>query len=252
LPPFVPGAPPRKHASKFGVVTLRYRARTRVLVYEQRRGNQSTVDARGISLDGYIHALFGLTCQSDGGDVLVIGCGGGTLGTMLSTAGARVTMVDVDPVSFKLARQYFRLPRAVRCHVGDGLVFMQAPPRRYDTVIVDAFLGEDIPHHLTGTSLAAAARRCLRPRGIVLVNVCLARSSDRRADRVAAVFSADGWRVRLLDAPGGERNAIVLEGNVRGLRRPSLAMPPETGAAVIRDELASMRFRRWRGAGVSR
>ena len=236
--------PRRKFHSAFGVVTLRWRARTRVLVYEQKGGNQSTVDENGISLDGYIHALFDLVRQSKARRVLVIGCGGGTLGTMLARAGRRVTMVDIDPVSTRLAQRYFGLPAAVHCVVDDGLAFMQTTRRRFDAVVVDAFFGEDIPAHLTGAAIAAAARRCIAPGGMVLVNVCLERRSDRRADRIAAAFADASWRARLLDAPGGERNATVLAGNVDALKRPTMTMPPVTGAKAIADELKSLAFRR--------
>ncbi|MBM3512931.1 MAG: class I SAM-dependent methyltransferase [Alphaproteobacteria bacterium] len=235
--------PPRKHRSDFGTITLRYRARTRVLVYEQKRGNQTTADENGVSLDGYIHALFGLAVQAKARRVLVIGCAGGTLGIMLARTGCAVTMVDVDPVAFRLARQYFGLPAKVRTHVGDGLTFMQSARRRFDAIVVDAFFGENIPAHLTGAALAAAARRCLAPRGVMLVNVCLERKSDLRADRIAEGFIEARWRVRLLDAPGGERNATVLAGAVKHLKRPFMTMPPMSGAKAIRDELASLRFR---------
>src|SRR5437764_10810604 len=134
--------PPIKHASKFGVIKLRRRKRSHILTDEQKGGYQSTADCNGISLDAHIHALFGLTLQRPGKNVLMIGCGGGTLGTMLARAGRRVSIVEIDPVSFRLAKRYFGLPPNVACHVGDGLAFMQATRRRYDVVITDAFTGE--------------------------------------------------------------------------------------------------------------
>ncbi len=38
---------------------------------------------------------------------------------MLVKAGRNVTIVDVNPASFALARKYFSLPENVECHVGD-------------------------------------------------------------------------------------------------------------------------------------
>jgi len=54
----------------------------------------------------------------------MIACGGGTLGTMLARAGRRVSIVEVDPVSFTLAKRYFGLPPNVACHVDDGLALV--------------------------------------------------------------------------------------------------------------------------------
>ena len=85
--------PPPKHASKYGVITLRFRKRSRTLTYEQKGGNQSTADCNGVSLDAHIHALYGLTLQRPGKNVLMIGCGGGTLGTCWR-AGTRVSIVE--------------------------------------------------------------------------------------------------------------------------------------------------------------
>ena len=41
--------------------------------------NESEVRPNGVSLDAHIHALYGLALQRRGKNVLMIGCGGGTL-----------------------------------------------------------------------------------------------------------------------------------------------------------------------------
>jgi len=239
-------SPPSKHASKFGVIKLHFRKRTRTLTYEQKGGWQSRADVNGISLDAHIHALYGLVLQHAGKSILMIGCGGGTLGTMLARAARRVSLIEIDPVSIRLAKRYFGLPRNIACHVGDGLAFMQKNRRRYDVLIVDAFTGENIPAHLKDAAFFEAARRCLRRNGLVMVNVCLERKSDPTADEIAMGFKERGWSVRLLDSPGAARNAIVLAGKVKNLQRPRLLLVPEAGAKQTAKELTAMRFRRRR------
>ena len=105
--------PPSKHASKFGLIKLHFRKRIRTLTYEQKGGWQSRADVNGISLDAHIHAIYGLVLQHAGKSVLMIGCGGGTLGTMLARAGRRVSIVEINPVSIRLAKRYFGLIRLV-------------------------------------------------------------------------------------------------------------------------------------------
>ncbi len=243
---YVMRPPPLKHPSAFGVIKLRYRKQSGTLVYEQKGGNQSSADRNGVSLDAHVHALFGLVLQTSAKKVLMIGCAGGTLGTMLACAGKRVTVVDIDKVSFKLAKRYFGLPKNVACHVGDGLAFMQNTRKRFDVVILDAFIGENIPEHLRGDALFAAVKHCLRPGGAAFVNVCLNRRGDPTADNIAQNFKRGGWPARLLDSRGSERNAVVLAGAVRKLRRPKLLTPPLAGAKQIASDLAAMRFRRRR------
>ena len=165
---------------------------------------------------------------------------------MLARAGKRVSIVEIDPVSFKLAKLYFGLPRSVACHIGDGLAFMQRARRKYNVLIIDAFTGEKIPAHMKEAAFFEAAGRCLRKDGLALIQRRPDRKSDPTADRIAAGFKQGGWPVRLLDSPGGERNAIVLAGKVGGLRRPKLLIPPQSGARQTGRELRAMRFRRRR------
>ena len=240
--------PPSKtrHASKLGAIKLLYKKNTGTLTYVQRGGNQSAVDRDGISLDTYVHAIYGLAVQKPAKHILMIGCGGGTLGKMLSQAGKRVTIVDIDKASFKLAKKHFGLPDNITCHVGDGLAFMQKTRRRFDVVIVDAFIGETIPPQMTGADFCKAARRCVKATGSLFMNVCLNDEADLTADTLAARLTAHGWKTRLLDQRGTARNAIVMGGNVKALRRPRLLNVPQTEVARIKRELSGMRFRRRR------
>lgn len=233
---------------KRGAIRLRRSAKNGRLVYEQSGGNQSAVDCNGVSLDCYIHALFGLALQIRPARVLMIGCAGGTLATMLQRCGVLVTAVDIDAASFKIARAHFQLPAAVRCHVADGVEFLRTSRARYDAVVVDAFIGEDVPAQFTTDDFCIAARKRLRPDGLLLFNICLDGRKDLRADAIAARFVKNGWRVRVFDQPGGERNAIVLAGAAAKLKTPRLSMPPAIEAARVRRELKAMRFRRRRAA----
>src|SRR5437870_13270005 len=116
--------PPIKHASKYGVIKLRFRKRSHTLTYEQKGGYQSTADCNGVSLDAHIHALYGITLQRPGKSVLMIGCAHGTLGTMLARAVRRASSGDVDPCSFTLANLYSGLARNRLCQLRDDPTFM--------------------------------------------------------------------------------------------------------------------------------
>lgn len=246
LPADAPGGWTLRHPAMFGSVTVRAR-KDGTRSYEQKGGNQSAIDAHGMSLDIYIHALYGLVLQRTGPKVLIIGCAGGTLATMLARAGRDVTVVDIDPTAFKLAKLYFQLPKDVACHVSDGLRFMQKAKARFDLVIVDAFIGETIPKQFTGDAFYEAARRCVKRDGLILVNVCLHDRKERLADEIARGFIARDWTVKLLDEPGGARNAIVAAGLVNGLRKPIVSAAPAVGAAKVRKGVKAMAFRKlWR------
>jgi len=244
--------PPLKHPSLFGVIKLRYRAHNRTLIYEQKGGNQSSADEAGVSLDAHVHAIYDLALQMPGKKILLVGCAGGTLATMLARAGKHVTAVDIDKIAFKLARRYFQLPRNVTCHVADGLAFMQQTRQRFDAVILDTFIGEKIPEHMRSATLFLAIRKCLRPHGAVFVNVCLDGRRDFTADEIARGFRRQKFPVRLLDGRGAQRNAVVMAGGVRTLRRPKLRLQPLADAKQIAKDIAGMKFRRPRRPNASK
>ncbi len=241
----------KAHASALGRIEL-VRNRSGALTYRQRGGNQTTVDARGVSVDTYIHLLYGLLMQTSARRILMIGCGGGTLATMMAAEGRAVTVIDIDPVAFKLARKHFGLPRGVDCKVADGLAFMQVTRARFDAVVLDAFIGEDIPKQFLGPDFSHAARRCLRKDGVLFVNVCLGRG-QRTADDLTLMLKRDGWKARLLDRHrSSERNAIVMAGAVQSLRPPRLTIVPEVEVARLKAEMRAMKFRRPKAKKASR
>ena len=128
--------------SEFGTVTISRRKLTGTILYEQGGVYQSEADSSGVSLATYIHAIFGLISQTKARKILMLGCGGGTLATMLDRTGCSVTIVDVNEASFTLAKQHFSLPDSVECHVADAKSFLLSDTHSYDAIIHDAF---DLP-----------------------------------------------------------------------------------------------------------
>ena len=233
--------------SEFGTINIVKKRDSGVITYMQDGCCQSEVDRTGVSLASYIHALFGLLSQSKARKILLIGCGGGTLATMLSRARCKVTMVDIDRTSFVLARQYFDLPPSVECHVRDGKAFLKSDTSVYDAIVLDAFHGDRIPFHLQSLRFFELIRARLAQRGIVLANVHVQHDGDHLPDRIAGSMANIWPDVRLLDSEGFfGRNAVVMAGAVANLQPPHVIILPETDANAIDKELATMRYRPWR------
>lgn len=233
--------------SEFGTINIIKRRSNGAVAYLQGECCQSEADSNGTSLASYVHALFGLLSQADARKILLIGCGGGTLATMLTRAHRKVTIVDVNPTSFVLARQYFELPESVECHVGDGKSFLRSDLSVYDAIVLDAFHGDRIPPHLQSLRFFGLIRDRLAQRGAVFTNVHVKHDLDGLPDRIASDMSNVWSNVRLLDSEGFlGRNAIVMAGVVAQLRTPYVILPPETDANAIDKELATMKYRAWR------
>ncbi|MFQ5847029.1 MAG: fused MFS/spermidine synthase [Candidatus Methylomirabilales bacterium] len=103
---------------------------------------------------------------------LFIGLAGGVLPGMLSRAGLRLDVVEIDPRMPALAARYFEYrPGPGRVIIADGRVFLRDTRERYDAVILDAFLAETVPFHLlTRESFGLIARRLTRD-GVFMLNL---------------------------------------------------------------------------------
>jgi 2-polyprenyl-3-methyl-5-hydroxy-6-metoxy-1,4-benzoquinol methylase len=213
--------------------------------YWQEGDHQSQADKNGVSLAEFMHAIFGLLRQAKCRRVLMIGCGGGTLATMLHRVGVEVTIVDIDPSSFEVARQYFHMPNEIECHVADGRAFLRKGATPYDAVVLDAFSKQVVPTHLLSPSFFALVKSRMRPRGSVfLINLIVADDDDPLPFRVVENMRHVWREARLLDHEEWEdRNAIALAGAVGHLKRPRLMMTPARRAKYIANSLSTMRFR---------
>lgn len=235
-------------ASPAGEIILRKRIQTGVLVYEQGECSQSEADEEGVSLSSYIHAIFSLLRQKRSQRVLMIGCGGGTLATLLARSGIQVTVVDTNPSAFLLARDYFQMLAEVRCIVADGADYLKGCGEIYDAIVLDAYNGDRIPGHLRSLRFLKLVKRKLeRSEGVFLANVYLHHDFDLTADKM--IHSAGTiWRqIALLDAQGhSSRNAITLAGAISTLELPSLIVPPSSQTITIQFELSLLKFRECR------
>lgn len=164
--------------------------------YREGGAHHSVADRDGVSLAAYIHALYGLVRQSGARQILMIGCGGGTLATMLKRAGVAITLVDNDPLSFEIARTYFHLPETATCELGDGAAFLRRTKERYDAIVLDAYGGGRVPRHLVTASFFGLVRARLTRGGIFAMNVIVRDDDDRAADRI-------GYRLKKSSARSG-------------------------------------------------
>jgi len=214
----------------------------------QKDDNHSIADRRGVSTVDYIHAMYGFLRQAQSRRVLMIGCGGGTLATMLRRAGVAVTIADIDRRSFEIASVYFHMPDDVDCHVDDGEAFLRRETGTYDAIVLDAYCDGEIPHHMRKHRFFNLVKSRLRARGsLVLVNLMVSGDEDRGPDRLARLMKRTWRDVRLLDVEGRNgseaRNAVALAGAVRKLKRPRLLMRPQRGAKTLARELRALDFR---------
>ena len=212
--------------------------------YWQEEYHQSAADRNGVSTADYIHVMYGFLRQAGAKDVLMIGCGGGTLATMLYRSGVRVTVVDRHKLSFDIARDYFHMPAEIARKVADGLAYLKKHRTRHDALVLDAFGAQGMPEKFQSPDFFRLAKRRLKRGGLFLMNIIVEDDEDPVPGMLARALGKELGPVKLLDTRGWkDRNAVLAAGAVRSLKKPKILMAPSPGAAKLKRELAQMKFR---------
>lgn len=102
-------------------------------------------------------------------------------------------IVEIDGLLFDLAHTYFDLPQSPQLHliVGDASQYLAKTDKRYDVIIIDAFLGYTVPPHLLQLSTILQYRDHLTKDGVVAINFIseYKKGTSSLAHEVIAAFS---------------------------------------------------------------
>jgi predicted membrane-bound spermidine synthase len=135
---------------------------------------QNTYDPqRKLSVSHFTYALSGLAraYTTNIADVLCIGLGVGIVPMDFARQGAHVDVVEINPAVVPMAARFFDLDtNKLHLTLDDGRHFLNRCRKQYDTVILDAFLGDSSPSHLLTRQAFASIQRVLRPGGTLVIN----------------------------------------------------------------------------------
>lgn len=156
--------------------------------------------------------------------------------------GARIDVVEIDPVLTEISRKYFNLrdnPR-LAIHHEDGRTFINRSADRYDVIIIDAFRDANcLPYQLTTAEAVRRMSGMLTEGGVVLVNIIGAvEGANGRFTRAEYATYADVFpRVMLfpVDDPQNAREVqnIILAA-LKSNREPALEnADPEIGRYLL-------------------
>lgn len=214
--------------TEFGNIKIMRSRSDGTCTYYQDACFHSQANAEGVSTCGYVHVMYSIIKQSEARKVLMIGGAGGTLATMLHRLGCQVTVVDINPHTFTLAKKYFQMPEEIECVVEDGRNYLLKTGKRFDAIAIDAFNTDaTVPEQFTSEEFFQVARKVLRPSGVVAMNVMIAHDFDLLADRIALNMEAADLPAILFDWQGrNDRNIIIAGGaveqmQIRAYKKPS-------------------------------
>lgn len=135
--------------------------------------------------------------------ILVLGVAGGSVIHILHErfADARITGVDIDQTMIDIGRKFFGLGeiQTLTCVARDARQFLRKTTRRYDLIVVDIFIGPDVPDFVLDRSFHDRVRGHLAAGGSVLINYLRQPGYEHNAlklermlkKRYASVRSAD-------------------------------------------------------------
>ncbi len=123
--------------------------------------------------------------------VLIWGLGAGVFARSLADAGADVTVIEIDPMSHKVATEYFGLPPQVKVIIGDARTETLNLHEKYDVIVLDAFSGDTPPFHLLTREAFEGLRDRLAPGGLVVANIVGSASGPGSRVIVSVVATMD-------------------------------------------------------------
>jgi spermidine synthase len=180
-------------------------------LYEEGGVIQSHVLAGGEAGVAYVRLMTAM--MVDAAEVLLLGCGGGSLASMLYRRGCRVTVVEVNPISFQVARTFFWMPDGVECITADVCDFHCPDGRMFDGIGIDVGGPRLLYAEVLAPATIARLRCALRAGGRIAVNLALRAPDDRAPGSIAGCLAAAGlqvWAFTQNEASQRQRNAVIL------------------------------------------
>ncbi len=111
---------------------------------------------------------------------LCIGMGAGIVPMQFAADGIETDVVEINGAVVPMAEQFFDFNSSkVKVTIGDGRQFLNQTDRKYDAIILDAFLGDSSPSHLMTQESFAEIYRHLNEDGVLVIN-SFGESSEER------------------------------------------------------------------------
>ena len=211
---------------------------------------QNSVDSNQRSISFYTWALEALTLayRPQMQDVLMLGLGAGIVPSRLERAGARVEVVEIDPASLAVARQYFGFDaKRVITHQADARTFVGDCSPRHDVVLVDLFHGDGTPDYLITREFFRDLKGCLKPGGVAIFNTFANLDDTRSYSHLLATLQSELPHVALYrpDWPGARQiNSFLVASPVPlpAPQRVTISDVPERHSAALWDMLSKPRL----------
>ncbi len=173
-------------------------------LYSPPATRQTVVDTGNPTLSNLEYArniLPGLVFTQNPRNILVLGLGGGAIPMMLTNINKllSIDIVEIDPEIAVVAQKYFhfKTSQKMQLFIEDAFQFIKYSEKTYDILIMDAYIGNDLPQPMSTCEFFKEAGRRLSDKGILIVNLM---TTDRlyykkMLEKISSVFN-EIWLLR--------------------------------------------------------
>ena len=119
----------------------------------------------------YVLGHYPMVINPQGENCLVLGLGAGTIPGIYQSYGVTTDVLDIDPVVFDIAEEYFNFRSNGELYVQDARYYLINTPKKYDYIVLDVFSGENMPAHLLSIEAYELISNKLTAKGIMAFNM---------------------------------------------------------------------------------
>jgi spermidine synthase len=173
---------------------------------------QNGVDGNGKSIHLFTYALeeLAIAAAPQAETALVLGMGGGIVPSNLVARGIKVDAVEINPKMVDIAREFFAFDGAsIDIAIEDVRTFIHRCSTNYDIAVIDLTWGDGVPEHLVTKEFLGDVKACLRPNGVMVMNLIYYPLDTAPLRSLAATLVDVFGKVRLLQRPSRTADATT-------------------------------------------
>lgn len=148
--------------------------------------------------------------------VLVLGMGGGSVVQTIREdffSGAFIELVEIDPQIVAIATNEFGILRYGNISIinGDAIVYIRNSKDFFNLIIVDLFIGDEVPVKFTEPEFIHDLSLRLEPGGKIIFNTMRETMNKTDFNRIKQCFLEMKLRINVLQGVGGLNDLIIAE-----------------------------------------
>ena len=161
----------------------------------------------------YVLEALARSFEPDAKDAVILGLGAGAVPANFKKTGMGVAVVEINPAALKAATEHFGFdPTGIDVHLEDARTFVRRCQGNFDIVVVDLFLGDNIPDYLLTKEFFADVRRCIREGGSLVMNAFFDDNNENNNKRLLATVGSAFPKLFLAGIEGGNIFIVATAG----------------------------------------